>query len=143
MPNLPLSALCAGGLIAAAYAGRKAVAELEAGGAPHAWLSICTAFQFGATALLWSLAADIGDRTGHAFHATSFVIIAYAALHAALGILFALYGLSRLKAGYLSAARSLDLRIGRLWHDYTAVAGIVALAAVAVLALLAGGEAGR
>ena len=54
-------------------------------------------------------------------------LLAYAALHAALGLLFARFGLYRGYAGYLSPRRGLDLRIGRLWHDYTAMTGAMAL----------------
>ena len=52
-------------------------------------------------------------------------------------LLFAGFGLYRGHAGYLSPRRSLDLRIGRLWHDYTAITGAIAL--LAALALCWGG----
>jgi cytochrome c oxidase assembly factor CtaG len=49
------------------------------------------------------------------------------ALHAGIGALLALYGLWCSRTGYVSPARSLDLRIGAQWQNYTAVIGLIAL----------------
>jgi cytochrome c oxidase subunit I+III len=43
----------------------------------------------------------------------------------------------RLAAGYIGPRRSLDLRLTRLWQDFTAALGLVALAVVLILPILA------
>ncbi|MEO3997152.1 cytochrome c oxidase subunit I [Mesorhizobium sp. CAU 1732] len=137
-PGLALAVPCAVALLVAGLGGRRAASVLVAGSSPAAWLAACAAGQTTATILLVVMAAQVVEPTGHAHHATVFVILAYAALHTAVGTIFAVYGLWRLKAGYLSARRSLDLRIGKLWHDYTAIVGIIALVGTSLMAILAG-----
>ncbi|APT59591.1 cytochrome c oxidase subunit I [Roseomonas gilardii] len=90
-----------------------------------------------ALAALLRLLRLVPDPTAHAVGALGAALLAYAALHAALGLLFAGFGLYRGYAGYLSPRRGLDLRIGRLWHDYTAMTGAMAL--LAAMALCWGG----
>lgn len=63
----------------------------------------------------------------HAASASALAVVVYVGLHAAIGGIFASYGLWRWYSGYISAVRSLDLRIARLWHDYTVLAGLVGL----------------
>lgn len=140
----PWPSLAAGlSLAAAACAGRAAPARLRRGLSPAGWLAACAAAQLCAAAAFAALAAGVPDPTAHAQQATAFFIFAHAGAKAGFGALLAVYGLWRDRAGYLSAARSLDLRIGRLWHDYAAASGLVALAAAALLAFLAGSvEAG-
>ena len=125
-------------LVAGAVLGRRAVAMLKGGGSPVLPLGACAAAQLGAALLFFIMAAQVPAPTAHAHQATVFVILAYAGARAGFGALLALYGLWRWHDGYLSALRSLDLRIGRLWHDYAAATGLAALAATALLALLAG-----
>jgi cytochrome c oxidase subunit I+III len=73
----------------------------------------------------------------------SFVALAVAALaaavalHAGISLLFLLSNLMRLAAGFISPQRLLDLRLTRLWLDYTALTGAIALALVLVLPALA------
>lgn len=63
----------------------------------------------------------------HAASASALAVVVYVGLHAAFGGIFASYCLWRWYSGYISAVRSLDLRIARLWHDYAALAGLVGL----------------
>lgn len=63
----------------------------------------------------------------HAASASALAVVVYVGLHASIGGIFASYGLWRWYSGYISAVRSLDLRIAKLWHDYTALAGLVGL----------------
>lgn len=63
----------------------------------------------------------------HAASASALAVVVYVGLHASIGGIFASYGLWRWYSGYISAVRSLDLRIARLWHDYTALAGLIGL----------------
>ena len=84
--------------------------------------------------LLTSLPAP----TSHAALASAFAVAAYVTLHAGIGAVLAGYGLWRWHGGYISMQRRLDLRIGSLWHDYTAVTGLVGLAFPFVLQSLTG-----
>ncbi|MBD8662319.1 cytochrome c oxidase subunit I [Rhizobium sp. CFBP 8752] len=75
--------------------------------------------------------------SGHAAIASVFVIFIYAALHGTIGAVFAAHALWT-SIGNSKAILSLDLRIGRLWHDYTAAAGISAAAFYLALQSLIG-----
>jgi cytochrome c oxidase subunit I+III len=136
-PAILPSALALAGLALAAIAARRAVATLERGANPVAWLAAEALGAALACACLLALAAAIPEPSRHALPATMVAILAYAALHAALGLVFAGHGLWRWRSGHLSARRSLDLRIAMPFQAYTAVAGAVALAAVAALPRLA------
>ena len=48
------------------------------------------------------------------------VILLYVGLHVEVVAVFAGFGIWRSRAGYVSARRSTDLRIGALWHAFTA-----------------------
>jgi cytochrome c oxidase subunit I+III len=126
------------GLVGAAFAGRRAVGvnrksgnrnsgNRNSGGTRNLWLAAATAAHAFGVVWLAVLAAGLPDPTAHAYAASTLALLVYAGFHAALGCVFALYGWWRSKAGYVSASRSLDLRIGSLWHDYTAVTGVAAL----------------
>ncbi len=140
MPPFAVTALAGLAVIAAAFAARRGLARLVRGRAPVAWLAVAAIAQGIAIVAFAGLAAGMPEPTGHAHRAVLFVILVYAALHAAVGALFALHGIGRWVTGRLSSARSADLRIGVLWHDYTAAAGILALAATFALTVLAGVE---
>jgi len=144
IPNLLLLAACAGLLSFGAFAGGAAVSRLGVSRSPAGWLALCLASQGVATLLFLILALGGPDPTAHAHNATAFVIFVHGGVRAAIATLLAGYGLWRAGSGYLSSARSLDLRIGQLWHRYAAGSGLVSLAAPLALALLAGsGEAGQ
>ena len=72
----------------------------------------------------------------HALGATAAALIFYVALHAGIGLLFLVSNLLRLGAGRVSPLRSLDLRLTRLWLDYTAMTAVIALGLVLALPLL-------
>lgn len=137
----PLSwsmALAAGAaLLIAAGGSRLALSSLSTGGSPVLGTAAAFCGQMGSAGLFVLLAGQVPAPDGHAFQAILFVVFGYAALHAAIGAIFAGYGLWRWRAGYVSPRRSLDLRLGALWHDYTAIAGLVAIGAVATLRMLA------
>jgi cytochrome c oxidase subunit I+III len=69
----------------------------------------------------------------HALGATAAALLTYVLVHAAIGLLFLASNLWRNSAGYLSARRTLDLRLTRLWLDYTAVTAVIALGLVLAL----------
>jgi cytochrome c oxidase subunit I+III len=127
-PNWLLMALSLLALAVAWATGRRALAINAVGSSPVVPLAAGAAANIAASALLLWLALEMFvERTVHAYSATGFAVLIYVALHSGLGAVVALYGLRRAQNGYVSAQRSLDLRIGRLWHDYTAAAGVVAL----------------
>ena len=143
-PDIAFTVACGLALLIAAFSGRRAVAALQAGVSPGAWLGAGAGAQLSAVVLFGLMAAKVPEPTAHAHNASVFVILIYGGIRAGIGALFAFYGLWRAYAGYLSARRSLDLRIGRLWHDYAAISGFVVLATTALTAFLAGSvEAGR
>lgn len=72
----------------------------------------------------------------HALGATAAALLGYVALHAGIGLLFLLSNLLRLAAGRISPRRTLDLRLTRLWLDYTGATGLVALSLVLALPVL-------
>lgn len=137
-PSLPLVLSSAIALVVAAAAARASLRAGKAGGAVQGWMA------FAAVALLLvivSTTALIHDIVPHprehALGAIMAALLGYIALHAAIGLLFLLSNLLRLVAGRLSAGRTLDLALSRLWLDYTAVTGLAALGLVLALPGLA------
>ena len=131
-PALLAGAAVAG--LAAAAASRLALAGLAGGSRrPDDGLLATLLAHGAAVACLVAAIAGVGDATQHAQRATLSAILAAAALHAAIGAVLAGYGIWRSRTGRLSARRSLDLRIGRLWHDFTAAAILAGTAAVLLL----------
>ena len=110
---------------------------LTRGGPPALRLALCAGAHGGAALLFALMAASVPVPTTHAHNATALVLFALCGLRAGFGALLAGYGLWRHRAGYLSPVRSLDLRIGRIWHDYAAATGIVGIGAAFVFAWLA------
>ena len=113
--------------------GRRAVTAQH--GERAKWAANCgLAHGLGAALFLWL--ALIPDRTAHALSATTFAVLIYAAIHHALGVLFAGYSITCTRAADIEKPRDLDLKIARQWHDYTAAAALIALAFVAVITRL-------
>jgi len=111
--------------IAAAAAGRLGASRLKTARSPQWPLGACLSLHALTTAALAVAIGGLDSPTLHAHGAMLAAILGFAALHSAIGLVFSGYGLWRGSQGYLSAIRSLDLRIGVLWHDFTAVAVIV------------------
>ena len=74
----------------------------------------------------------------HALGATAAALFGYVVLHAGIGLLFLLSNFMRLTAGFISPRRLIDLRLTRLWLDYTAVTGTIAISLVLTLPTLVG-----
>ena len=119
--------------VAAAIAGRMAVSRLKSARSPLLSLAACLALQVLASAALLHAISTIDGPTMHAQAAMLAAILGFMAVHTAIGVVFAGYGLWRERQGYLSELRSLDLRIGCLWHDFTAVIGMASVAACLLL----------
>ena len=130
-PDLPalgivLPVIAVAAALSAMAAGRRAVHA--AGREPYAHLTGCGIAHAMASITLLAIAlTGVTGITSHALAATLFVILIYTAAHHALGVVFALFGLARVRTRRVSAMRTLDLRIGRQWHDYCAVATILGL----------------
>jgi cytochrome c oxidase subunit I+III len=60
-------------------------------------------------------------------------LLFYVALHAGIGVVFLVSNLLRLGAGFLSPRRRIDMRLTRLWLDYTLWTGAGALGLVLAL----------
>ena len=139
-PNMPrlgmvISAVILAGLVVAAFAGWRAGRPhvLASAGQRELYLAataIGHAVAFGA--LLFAM-LSIPDVTHHAYAATALALLAYVALHCGVGLVFALYGIWRSRAGYVSPSRALDISIAAPWHGYTALTGIAALALLVAL----------
>ena len=137
-PSIAMAALAAVMMVSAPVLGRLAVAALAESRLPVLSLALAGGAQLIAVLVFWLMAAQVPAPTSHAHQATVFVILVYGGVRAGIGAILAGYGLWRSHAGYVSARRSLDLRIGNLWHGYAAATGLIALAAVLVVGLLAG-----
>jgi cytochrome c oxidase subunit I+III len=136
-PNLSLAVVAVVALAAAAAAARLSLRALAAGGMTRGWIGLAM------LGLLVAIAADAGLIGGvaprpieHALGATAAALLAYVALHAGIGLLFLISNLLRLGAGLISPRRSLDLRLTRLWLDYTVMTGAIALGLVLLLPAL-------
>jgi cytochrome c oxidase subunit I+III len=134
-------ALAALGLATAAAGGRAAAGQHhgDAFARRRTWLLLCaTGHALALGGLAWIGFAHLPDPTSHSYVAASGALLVYSGLHAFIGFVFAVYGHYRDWSGYVSPARTLDLRIGTLWHTYTAATGLVALFTVVVLPLVIG-----
>ena len=70
-------------------------------------------------------------------------LLAFVVLHAGIGILFLISNFLRIGAGFISRRRLTDLRLTRLWIDYTVVTAAIALGLVLALPYLAAMLEGR
>jgi cytochrome c oxidase subunit I+III len=133
-PDRGLAVLCLVALVVAAMAARGSLRALGSGGMTRVWIV------FTMMVLLIAIAADVGLITGvvprptdHALGATAAALLTYVALHAGIGLLFLVSNMLRFGAGLISPRRSLDLRLTRLWTDYTMMTGAIALGVVLAL----------
>jgi cytochrome c oxidase subunit I+III len=138
--GLAVPAMIASALALAFAAAAWAVRTTRRGGYPVIWLLITLVGHAVALAGLAYLGFAIPGHTAHAHSATGLVVILYLVLHTGLGVVFAGFGIYRTLAGYVSARRLVDLRIGLLWHAYTFAAGVVGLGAIYTVTWLAQGR---
>jgi cytochrome c oxidase subunit I+III len=115
-------------------AARRSLRALSLGASPHAGLAAAFLALLVAIALdVWLIGGIVPRPSQHALGAVAAALLAYVALHAGVGILFLISNAMRLRAGRVSPRRLLDLRLTRLWVDYTAVTGTIALGLVLAL----------
>ena len=132
---IPLDAVTSATVVIALFV---AAAFSRGGGAA----SLClTALAYGAAliALVVFLVGIHGEATRHAAVASIFAVKSYAAFHVAVGLVLSLFCLRRIRNGHVSARRNLDLRLARLWHGFTLVTGLAAMAFPFILKLLTSG----
>ena len=96
-------------------------------------------------ALIAAIAAEVALIGGviphpleHALGATAAALIGFAVVHAGIGVLFLVSNFLRIGAGFVSPRRLTDLRLTRLWIDYTALTTALALGLVLALPALSG-----
>ena len=137
-PSLALAALVIAALLIAAAAARGSRQALANGKPIIGWAGAAM------VALAVAIAGTVGMIAGvvphpreHALGATAAALLAYIAFHAGVGLLFLVSNLLRYGAGRISSRRSLDLRLTRLWLDYSAFTGAIALGLVLALPTLA------
>ncbi|HEX2525431.1 MAG TPA: cytochrome c oxidase subunit I [Geminicoccus sp.] len=125
-----------GMLLLAALTGRGALAAARrsAPGWTLIWTRATTAAHAAAILLVATILTYAPDPTVHAYAGVSAAVHVYVLVHAAIGLILALHGWHSCRRGEISAARSLNLMIGQLWHDYSCVTGIAGLAATFGLA---------
>jgi cytochrome c oxidase subunit I+III len=136
-PNLGLAVAAVVALVVAATAARGSLRSVGAGGMARGWIGLAALGLVAAIAVVVGLIGGIVPHpTEHALGATAAALLAYVAFHAGIGLLFLLSNLLRLETGFLSSRRSTDLRLTRLWLDYTVVTGVIALGLVSALPAL-------
>ena len=136
-PNVLLALVAVAALAGAAAATRGSLRAGVTAGTPLAWIGVAVIALLTATAAIAALIGGvIPHPREHALGATAAALLGYVALHAGIGLLFLLSNVLRLTAGFVSPRRLLDLRLTRLWLDYTAITGAIALGLVLALPTL-------
>ncbi|MBB3772672.1 cytochrome c oxidase subunit I+III [Angulomicrobium tetraedrale] len=132
---LALAAMAALG-ISALFA-RAALRALVGRRTPRLWMGLATLALLAAIGLAVVLIAGIVPHpSAHALGATAAALLTFVVVHAGIGLLFLLTATLRLASGHASPRRAIDLRLARLWIDYTAITGAVAIGLVLALPAL-------
>ena len=64
---------------------------------------------------------------GHAYAAASWALIIYAGVHALIALLCAAFAYARIAANYVSAARSTEVTVARLFADFSGLAAVLVI----------------
>jgi cytochrome c oxidase subunit I+III len=124
-------------LVFAAVASRLSLRTLAGGGNAQGWIFLAMLAILACIASVAGMIADVTPNPReHALGATAVALLSYVALHAGIGLLFLVSNLLRLAGGFVSRRRLVDFRLTRLWLDFTAVTGALALALVLALPTL-------
>jgi cytochrome c oxidase subunit I+III len=136
-PSRMLVFVAVAALAVAAAAARGSMRAVAAGGKASGWMGLAVLALLAATAAAVGLIAGVLPHPReHALGATASALLSYVALHAGIGLLFLISNLLRLGAGFIAPRRVLDLRLTRLWLDYTLVTGVIAMGLVLTLPAL-------
>jgi cytochrome c oxidase subunit I+III len=138
MPPPEPSRLLAFGVVAclavAAVAARGSLRVVVASGKTSGWMAITALALMAAAGMIVELIMGVTPHPrAHALGATASVLLGYVGFHAAAGLLFLISNFQRVRSGYISRLRCTDLRLTRLWIDYTLVTGVIALGLVLAL----------
>jgi cytochrome c oxidase subunit I+III len=138
--GLTLPLLVAASLLAGPVAARGAMGALHRQGAVMSWLIgqavaiLCALF-----ALLALITVSLPNPQSHGYAAASFALLAFVCLHLGVAALFVLSNATRLRSGYIAPRRAQDLRLTRIWQDFTALSGLIAVGFVLILPQLVAG----
>jgi cytochrome c oxidase subunit I+III len=131
-------------LFVAAAGARGSLRALAGGRSPQAWMMLAAVALVAAMIAVVVLIGDVSPHPReHALGATAAALLGYVALHAGIGLLFLLSNVMRFSGGFVSPRRIVDLRLTRLWIDYAAVTGAIAIGLVLALPSLVGMLGGR
>jgi cytochrome c oxidase subunit I+III len=133
-PSRLLALVTVVALAVAAAAARGSLRAAAAEHYPHRWIGVAVLALVIAIAADVTLIAGVMPRpTEHALGATAAALLTYVGIHAGIGLLFLISNVLRIGAGFISPRRLTDLRLTRLWIDYTVATGIIALGLVLAL----------
>jgi cytochrome c oxidase subunit I+III len=137
--DLPVALVSIAALFVAGAGARGSLRSLVSGHTPRGWIALSTVSLLTAIAAIVTMIGHIVPYPReHALGATSAALLGYVALHAAIGLLFLLSNFLRINTGFVSQRRVTDLRLTRLWIDYTVVTGVIAGGLVLALSTLIG-----
>jgi len=118
----------------AAAAGRASLRSLVNGGAPQRWMVLAALMLAAAIGMVVVLIGGVTPNPReHALGATAAALLCFVVVHAGIGLLFLASNVMRSAAGYVSPRRTTDLRLTRLWLDYTATTALIAVGLVLAL----------
>lgn len=120
-------------LIGAALASagvRVAEARLRRGGSAYLGLVLGAGGLTALAAAAGLILLQTPQPDAHAYDATLWVIAGYVLFHACLTAGMMVFLTARAAGGYLSPRRFGEIRITRLWTDYTAVTSLLGLGAI-------------
>jgi len=136
-PGVALAMAAVAALAVAAVCARISLRTMSAGRAPHVWIAATAA---ALVAVIAAMVVQIGHvtphPTQHAAGATAAALLGFVAVHAGIGLLFVISNALRLAKGMVSVRRKSDFHLTRLWVDYLAVTGTLAIGLVLVLPML-------
>jgi cytochrome c oxidase subunit I+III len=137
--NLMLALGVVVALALAAVAGRASLRSLLSQAAPQRWMVLAALLLAAAIAMLVVLIGGVMPHPReHALGATAAALLSFVVVHAGIGLLFLASNTLRVAGGYVSPRRTIDLRLTRLWLDYTAVTSAIAIGLVRALPSLVG-----
>ena len=98
------------------------------GGNVLMWSAIVGLCGLGGVLTLGLSVAALPDPTAHAHTATLFALLGYGFLHCAIGLVFTANVAMKYWLGFVSARRSVEVRVASVWHRYTAITGLIVIA---------------
>lgn len=132
-----LALVCLALLIVGAALSRVALRSLLRERSPQFWIGLTGVVLLSAIAGVVVLIVGIGSQaTQHAAGATTAALLTFVVIHAGIGVLFLVAAFLRLSSGRTSSRRLIDLRLARLWIDYTAATGAIAIGLVLAMPTL-------